>query len=463
VINWGAIADPVTTIGTNTTGALITFVDSVQSSINNLHDVPAASYPYTDVTVTVGASGFNFNFGALSPLPSQPSSGAQAQPLMTVPSNTLMAGASVTNIQVANSVIGAPAQGTGTATCTQTGPNFVAAGSINTIGSPISGWTGVSNQLDCQTGSNVEDDTQALVRRSNELNAQANGPLLAIQEKVSLVAGVTAVLGFQNLNDAALQMYTFSPIPTSGTYHLNINGQTTTSIAYNAIASTIQTAVQALPGFSAALVTGNLSSGFTIDFNGSLGGQPVPLLTIVNNTTGVTITPAFGRPGHSIEMVVQGGDDTEIAQAILASKPAGIQTYGNVSVIVTDSAQNIYTISFSRPQQIPIYVVITLLTDTFNTPGNPGSGLNPKAKFSPGSISTIQQDVVNTGNETPIGGTVTGFGTNGLIGCFDAVPGIVNYTMFFGIAPNPTQNINIPLLPEQVAVFETFNVAVSYT
>jgi hypothetical protein len=43
------------------------------------------------------------------------------------------------------------------------------------------------------------------------------------------------------------------------------------------------------------------------------------------------------------------------------------------------------------------------------------------------------------------------------------VPGIIDYTMSFGTSPNPTMDVNIPLLPEEVAVFETFNVAVSYT
>jgi hypothetical protein len=188
------------------------------------------------------------------------------------------------------------------------------------------------------------------------------------------------------------------------------------------------------------------------------------LIIVTSNTTGVAMSVAFGRPGKSIEIVVQGGDNTAIANAILASKDAGIQTYGNTGpILVYDSNGDPFNIYFSRPTEVVIYINLTMLTDTYNIPGNPGSGLNPLAKFSPESISTIQEDLVNIGNAFKIGGIVIGFGTEGLIGAFNAVPGIIDYTMYFGTSPNPTMDVNINLLPEQVAVFETFNIAVSYS
>ena len=60
-------------------------------------------------------------------------------------------------------------------------------------------------------------------------------------------------------------------------------------------------------------------------------------------------TNASGLPPHSIELVVYGGLDEEIAKAIHRRKGAGIQTYGNVTVPVVDAAGNIKNISFSRP------------------------------------------------------------------------------------------------------------------
>jgi hypothetical protein len=464
IISWGAIANPITTVTANTTTVAITPTDSVQAAINNLFDSSESLYPFTDASVTVNASGYSVNFGNMAPVGGQPSSGFQPQPLFLIVTNTLMMNSNVTNLQVVNTTIGSPAEGIGSATCTITGPNFVGAGSLTSIGTPVSGWTGVTNQLDCLTGTNVENDTQALVRRDTLLNSNGNGTLLAIEEKVSQVPEVTQVIGFENLNEAALQNISFSFTPVTGHYVLVLGGYPTAPIPYNSDAAQIQAAINLITQFSTVLVTGNLTSGFTVDFNGSLGGQPMNLIIVTNNTTGVAINVSFGRPGKSIEIVVQGGDDTAIAQAILASKDAGIQTYGNTGPIqVFDSNNDSFLIFFSRPTEVPIYIVLSMLTDTYNIPGNPGSGLNPQAKFSPSSISTIQQDLVNIGNAFPIGGIVIGFGSFGLIGAFNSVPGIIDYTMSFGTSPNPTMDVNIPLLPEEVAVFETFNVAVSYT
>lgn len=462
-ITWGSIANPIVTVVNNTTAATITPVDSVQAAINNLFDSTANNYPYSDVTVASSSGSFVFTFGGGTVTDSNPVSGAQPQALMTVVSNTLMNGSTVTNTNVSTTITGAKAQGIGSATCTTTGPNFVAANTLTVIGSPVSGWASVTNQLDCLTGTNVEDDTQALTRRANELALQANGPIQSIVEKVLAVTGVTQAIAFQNLTNAAQQNINFSAVPVSGNFQYKVAGQTTSSLAFNVTAAQFQTALRLLIGFSNALVTGNVQFGFVIDFNGSNGAQAIDLGSIVSNSTGVTITPSFGRPPHSFEIVVQGGSNVDIANAILGSQPAGIKSYGSTTVQVLDVFNNVQNISFSRPSQIPVYVVISLTTDTYNTPGSPGSGVNPTAKFVPGSVPTIQSDVVNIGNAVPIGGLIIGFGSNGLIGAFNSVPGIVSYTMFFGLAPSPGSNANIQMQAEQAPFFEIFNVVVSWT
>lgn len=462
-IAWNAAKNPMVTTPINTLGVTISHIDSIQAVFSNLHDVTAGNYPYTDVTVTNAAAGFNFNFGASSVVPSQPSSGSKAQALATITANSLMSGINVTNLEILNSVNGAPAQGVGTATCTATGPNFVGAGTINVISTPIGGWTSVTNQLDCLTGTNVENDTQALIRRQNSLDSNANGPLASIIAKVSQVLGITAVVGFQNLNGAALQIITFNVPPGSGSYKLVVGGNPTSTLAFNATNGQIQTAIRAISGYENVIVSGDTASGFTVDFNGSFGGQDQNPIGVQNNTTGSAITVAFGRPGHSFEIVVAGGTNDAIAKAILGAGPAGIQPYGSTVVQELDNFNNLYNIGFSRPTETPIYVSIALTTDLYNIPGNPGSGLNPRSKFNPLSIADIQKDIVTIGNEVSIGGLVIGFGSNGLIGAFNNVPGIISYTLFFDRVINPATNSNLQMQPEEEPVFEEFNVAVSFT
>jgi len=452
-IAWGAIGQPLLTVSTNTTTVSTTVVDSFQAKVNNIHDSVAANYPYTDVLVTAGATGFNMTFGALAAVVGQPTTGALAQPLFTVASNTMMAGSNVTNIKIVNSVVGAPAQGIGAATCTVTGINFIGANTLTVIGSPRAGWTGVTNQLDCLTGTNVETDTEAMVRRAQNLQANANGPLDSIVEKVRALTGVTNVKGFQNLYNAALQLYAFNITPSSGVYQLVVGGHVTSALAYNASGAAVQAAIRALPGYGAVLVTGDYLLGFTVDFNGSMGGQSQPQIQAVGNTTGSTLVFTWGRPGNSFEIVVQGGADVDIVNTIFKSGPAGIQSYGSTTLQVIDNLGNPFYVSFSRPTAVALYAVISMVTD-LTTEAQPA--------FNPGSVATIQKDIVDVGNLVGIGGLVIGFGTNGIVGCFNAVPGIISYDLKFGRAPNPTGNANIQLQPEEVPLWEEFNVSVSY-
>lgn len=83
---------------------------------------------------------------------------------------------------------------------------------------------------------------------------------------------------------------------------------------------------------------------------------------ILNNVQGVTsVAPyenashewdEYGRPPHSIEIVVDGGDSTEIAQQILENKAGGINTFGDTAVVLAGAYDEDITIRFNRPTTI---------------------------------------------------------------------------------------------------------------
>lgn len=66
-----------------------------------------------------------------------------------------------------------------------------------------------------------------------------------------------------------------------------------------------------------------------------------------------------GLPPHSFEIYCEGGADSEIAETIFNVKPAGIQTYGNVSKEIFFH-NNTYNISFSRYTKEIIYYKLTV-------------------------------------------------------------------------------------------------------
>lgn len=72
------------------------------------------------------------------------------------------------------------------------------------------------------------------------------------------------------------------------------------------------------------------------------------------------VTDANGLPAHSISAVVEGGDATVIANTIRSVKGQGVSTFGMTVVVVTDRYGNPYTIRFSRPVDVPVFVSITL-------------------------------------------------------------------------------------------------------
>jgi Uncharacterized homolog of phage Mu protein gp47 len=70
-------------------------------------------------------------------------------------------------------------------------------------------------------------------------------------------------------------------------------------------------------------------------------------------------TDSDGIPGKAFTSLVIGGNDNEIAQCIYENQPAGIQSYGNTSVNITDSHGIEQQISFSRPTAVYLWVKVT--------------------------------------------------------------------------------------------------------
>lgn len=81
-------------------------------------------------------------------------------------------------------------------------------------------------------------------------------------------------------------------------------------------------------------------------------------------------TDEEGRPPHSIEIIVDGGNEKEIAGIILDKKAAGIQTYGDVCVDVATEYGDSVPIRFNRPQYVYVWIKVTLDADQSHLPTN---------------------------------------------------------------------------------------------
>lgn len=80
---------------------------------------------------------------------------------------------------------------------------------------------------------------------------------------------------------------------------------------------------------------------------------------------------AMGRWPHSVEVVVDGGDTTAIAEQILNTKAGGISTYGSVETELRGDYGEKITVRFNRPVYIKVWFkVVVTLSKTTHPPAN---------------------------------------------------------------------------------------------
>lgn len=81
-------------------------------------------------------------------------------------------------------------------------------------------------------------------------------------------------------------------------------------------------------------------------------------------------TDERGLPPHSIEIIVEGGDSTEIAKAIFRRKAGGIQTHGSVVVNVPGEYGDTIPVRFNRPEYLYAWLKVRLEGDEAKIPVN---------------------------------------------------------------------------------------------
>ena len=101
------------------------------------------------------------------------------------------------------------------------------------------------------------------------------------------------------------------------------------------------------------------SEGYLESIEASIANiSGVTAVTAIANETDTT--DADGTPAHTLWILVEGGDDDEIAQAIYAKKSAGAGLRGDEEVIITRPNGRTYTVYFDRPTAQDLYIRFSL-------------------------------------------------------------------------------------------------------
>lgn len=165
------------------------------------------------------------------------------------------------------------------------------------------------------------------------------------------------------------------------------------------------------------------------------------------NTT--MLTDADGLPAKSFEVVVAGGDDTAIAQAIFDKKPIGIQAYGSTTEAIADSQGVSHDISFSRPEEVEIWIEIEVSVNASLF----GGGVEAEG------ITQVQDAIIALEDVLGIGDDVIAL----KVQCEALeVVGVVDVTDFkIDIVDPPVGTGNVSLTNREIATFDSARIAVT--
>jgi uncharacterized phage protein gp47/JayE len=176
---------------------------------------------------------------------------------------------------------------------------------------------------DSATGVNL-DNVLALVRvkRLEATKSLQQGLLLFGVAGTTIPAGTkVGVVGndqavFETSSDVLLvagtdevQHIAFGAVPTSGNWTIQFYDQVSATLAYNANAAAIQTALNNMSKLAGCTVTGDYTSGFNVTFSGACGKINHPLLQTNTNTLLATATPVVVTFSQTTPGVPQGTTD----------------------------------------------------------------------------------------------------------------------------------------------------------
>jgi hypothetical protein len=328
------------------------------------------------------------------------------------------------------------------------------AGTIDTIITPISGWSSKAAITAGTAGTYSLDGTSLTLKvdrgSTQTINFSGGNPWSAtdvVNEVVGATTGVEGVAaGTKPRLNSATEGVGSSIEITGGTANAVLGFSTTEVKGFNTADADVGTAVETDPEFRIRRVELLRQTGkATVEaIRASIRALlNVAQALVVENVT--LVTDVNGLPGKSFETIVEGGVDQTIADEIWDTKPAGIEAHGSTTVVVTDSMGFTHNMKFSRPTDVPIYIIIHITVD---------SSLYPLD-----GDEQVKQAIADKGDEIDVGEDVIA-----LVYKSEAltVTGVVDVTLFkIDDVDPPVASVNIPITFRQLASFDTANIDVT--
>lgn len=170
----------------------------------------------------------------------------------------------------------------------------------------------------------------------------------------------------------------------------------------------------------------------------------VSRVIIYDNNTDVT-DAVHDIPPHSFKVLILGGDNTTIAQAIWKNQPLGIASTGDEEVEIQDSQGVDQLIYFQRPTAVPVYITMDISPITSDSlPADYQTTIKASLIEYFDTLS-LNAEVIYSRLYTPINQT-SGFMINEL---------------FIGKTPSPTGTVNLTFDYDEYPTIDSSNIIIT--
>jgi len=175
----------------------------------------------------------------------------------------------------------------------------------------------------------------------------------------------------------------------------------------------------------------------------------VTQVTVLENDTD-TGPDVNGLPAHSVHVIAVGGVDADIAEAIFLKKTLGATPFGTTTVPVDDDQGIPHDVSFSRPIEVDIYVIVNLTVfGDYPVTGD----------------EDIKQAIVDYANGDLIVGRDFNLGDDvihsELYTPVNTVQGHTVDSLFIDTSGSPSSTADIPIAITEISNFTTANIVVN--
>lgn len=120
------------------------------------------------------------------------------------------------------------------------------------------------------------------------------------------------------------------------------------------------------------------------------------------------VTDSNGLPGKSIEAVVQGGTAADIGATLWAAKGGGLETFGDITEVITDSQGDSQSMKFSRADELVASIIINLTAKAATYPADGDDQVKAAiaAEGNKGQIGQIAYDTLLQAQAFQVSGVI---------------------------------------------------------